>query len=121
MKKILSASENELAMEKILELMNKGEVNLSENETNELRILALSAQSYEQNIYTIPQAQTLEGMIELRMYEMKLKQKDLAKKLNVSDAKLSLILAGKQKPDVAFIKEVHRQLDVSADFVLEVI
>ncbi len=53
------------------------------------------------------------------MYEMKLKQHELAKKLGVSNAKLSLVLNGKQKPDLLFIKAVHTKLNVDADFILQ--
>jgi len=53
------------------------------------------------------------------MFEMKLKQHDLAQKLNVSDAKLSLIMNGKQKPGVDFLKAIHQQLHIDANFILE--
>ena len=58
-------------------------------------------------------------MIEMRMFEMKLRQSDLAQKLNMSDAKLSLIMNGKQKPGVDFLKAVHTQLNIDANFILE--
>ena len=58
---------------------------------------------------------------EMKMYEMRLKQKELAKKLNVSDAKLSLIMNGKQKPDINFLKAVHLQLNISGDYLLKVV
>ncbi|MCD8538914.1 MAG: helix-turn-helix domain-containing protein [Leadbetterella sp.] len=106
-------------MSEILALMNKGEVNLTDQEVNRLRTLALEAQAYEKSIYAIPAPSTLEGMIELKMYEMKLRQKDLAKTLKVSDTKLSMILSGKQKPDVPFLKALYRDLDIPADFILE--
>jgi len=48
-----------------------------------------------------------------------LKQKDLAKKLKISDAKLSLIMNGKQKPDIDFLKAVYFELKVDAEFILE--
>ena len=57
----------------------------------------------------------------MKMYEMRLKQKELAKKLNVSDAKLSLIMNGKQKPDINFLKAVHLQLNISGDYLLKVV
>lgn len=106
-------------LSEIVTLMNIGEANMTEADIDKLRKLSLEAQAYEKSIYTIPSPSTFEGMIELRMYEMKLKQKDLAKKLNVSDTKLSLILAGKQRPDIPFIKAVHSQLNVPADFILQ--
>ena len=106
-------------MGRIDALMAKGSENVSKEELAEIKEMALAAQQYEQNKYTIAMPQTLAGMIEMRMYEMRLKQKDLAKKLNISDAKLSLIMNGKQKPDVDFLKAVHTQLNVDAWFILQ--
>jgi len=106
-------------MSRIDELMAKGSKNVSKEELAEIKEMALAAQQYEQNKYTIAMPHTLAGMIEMRMYEMRLKQKDLAKKLNISDAKLSLIMNGKQKPDVDFLKAVHTQLNVDAGFILQ--
>lgn len=81
-------------------------------------MLAIEAQKYEKSVYTIPAPKTLEGMIELRMYELKLTQSKLAKMLGVTDAKLSQILNGKRKPDVALLKAVHEKLKVDAAFLL---
>jgi transcriptional regulator with XRE-family HTH domain len=53
------------------------------------------------------------------MYEKKLNQEKLAKKLNISPAKFSLILRGKQKPDVGFLKGIRNELGISADFILD--
>lgn len=58
-------------------------------------------------------------MIELKMYERKIKQAQLAKKLKLSEAKLSLILNGKQKPDVTFLKGIRKELKIDADFILD--
>lgn len=103
---------------KIDSLMSKGSGNASKEELAEIRALALTSQHYEQQKYVITAPSTLSGMIEMRMYEMRLKQKDLARKLNISNAKLSLIMNGKQKPDVEFLKAVHTELHVDADFIL---
>lgn len=54
----------------------------------------------------------------IRMFEMKRRQTDLAKTLKVSDSKLSLILSGKQKPDVPFLKALYLELHIPADFLL---
>ncbi|MCE7068025.1 type II toxin-antitoxin system HigA family antitoxin [Dyadobacter sp. CY326] len=121
MKKIEFRTEKEYdeAMIEIDRLMKKGEARLSEEELETIRKMALAAQAYEKEHYYVEPPRTLEGMIELRMYEMKLKQKDLAATLGVSDTKLSLILNGKQKPDIPFIKAVHTKLNVSADFIMQ--
>ncbi len=99
---IQSKAEYEKIMEEILALMNKGEEELTENECKKLRSMALAAQEYEQKHYPIAMPRTLTGMIELKMYEQKLNQLQLAEKLGLSAIKLSMILNGKQKPDVAF-------------------
>ena len=113
-----SKKEYEASMGRIDELMKKGELNLTALEANEMRKLAVNAQKYEQGIYSIPAPKTLEGMIELRMYELKLTQSRLARMLGVTDAKLSQILNGKRNPDVAFLKALHKKLKVDASFLL---
>ena len=120
-KKILTNANYGNVMSRIDKLMSKGSANVSRTEMAEIRKLALAAQQYEQSKFPIKSPTTLAGIIEMRMYEMKLKQKDLARKLKVSDAKLSLIMNGKQKPDVDFLKAVHKQLNVNGDFLLSVL
>ena len=119
MKDIKNKADYHKVMAKIDGLMAKGSDKVSKEELNEIRMLAQGAQRYEQTQHVIEAPTTLVGMIEMRMYEMKLRQRDLAKKLNVSEAKLSLIMNGKQKPDIDFLKAVHSQLNIDAGFILE--
>jgi HTH-type transcriptional regulator/antitoxin HigA len=119
MKLIRSEAEYNKVMHEVYELMNKGEKNLTKKESDRVRELALAVQAYEQKLYPIEAPKTLTGMIELKMYEMKLNQLELAKKLKISQAKLSLILNGKQKPDLDFLKQVHKELKIDAEFILE--
>jgi HTH-type transcriptional regulator/antitoxin HigA len=121
LKKIANASDYKNVMAKIDSLMAKGSGNVTKSELAEIRRLAVSARDYEQNKFVIEVPTTLAGIIEMKMYEMKLKQKDLARKLKVSDTKLSLVMSGKQKPDVNFLKAVNQQLNVNGDFLLKVI
>ena len=120
-KKITSETEYKKVMDKIDALMAKGSKNVSKAELADLRKLASSAQKYEQDKFVIPPPTTLEGIIEMKMFEMKLKQKDLARKLQVSDTKLSLIMNGKQKPDIHFLKALQKHLNISGDFLLKVV
>lgn len=117
--KIKHDADYNAVMAKIDSLMTKGSENISKKELTEIKNLAIAIQAYEQEKYTIDLPTTIAGMIEMKMYEFKLKQKDLAKQLNISTAKLSLIMNGKQKPDVAFLKSVHTQLKIDASFLLE--
>ena len=120
-KKIAGEADYKKVMATVDTLMRKGSKNVSKAELAEIRRLALIAQEYEQNKFVIEPPTTLAGIIEMKMYEMKLKQKDLARKLHISDTKLSLIMNGKQKPDIPFLKAVHQKLKVSGDFLLSVI
>jgi len=117
--KIESEKGYNATMKKIDVLMKKGEYNLTNKEAEELRTLALTAQAYEKSIYTIPAPKTLEGLIELKMYERKLKQKELARLLGVGEPKLSQIMSRKRKPDVAFLKAAHARLGIDGNVLLE--
>ncbi|QEC52474.1 HTH-type transcriptional regulator/antitoxin HigA [Anseongella ginsenosidimutans] len=119
MKKITSESDYEKIMAKIDGLMALGSDHVSKDQLTEIRKLALAAQEYEQHKYTLEAPTTLTGMIEMRMFEMRLKQKELAKRLKISESKLSLIMKGKQKPDLKFLKSVHSELNIDAKFILE--
>ncbi len=120
-KKILNDKDYKEVMNQIDTLMSKGSDKVMKSELSEIRKLSLAAQHYEQNKYEIEEPTTLAGIIEMKMYEMRLRQKDVARKLNVSDAKLSLIMKGKQKPDIQFLKAVHKELHVNADLLLNAV
>ena len=107
------------AMDKIDALMKKGEAGLTEIESEALRLLAVATQTYEKTIYSIPAPKTLEGLIELKMYERKLKQKELARLLGIGEPKLSQIMSKKRKPDVAFLKAAHEHLGIDGNVLLE--
>jgi HTH-type transcriptional regulator/antitoxin HigA len=117
--KIGSEKEYNATMKKIDALMKKGEKNLTDKEAKEIRTLALAAQAYEKSIYTIPAPKTFEGLIELKMYERRLKQKELAKLLGIGEPKLSQIMSRKRKPDLAFLKAAHEHLGIDGNILLE--
>jgi HTH-type transcriptional regulator/antitoxin HigA len=117
--KIENEKDYNATMKKIDALMKNGENNLTNKEAEELRTLALAAQAYEKSIYTIPAPKTLEGLIELKMYERKLKQKELATLLGVGEPKLSQIMNRKRRPDVAFLKAAHTLLGIDGNILLE--
>jgi len=117
--KIESKQEYNAAMKKIDALMKIGEKKLTDQQANELRTLALAANAYERSIYEIPAPQTLEGLIELKMYERRLKQKELAKLLGIGESKLSEIMNKKRPVDVAFLKAAHNQLGIDGNLLLQ--
>ena len=117
--KIENEKEYNATMKKIDALMKKGEKSLTDKEANEIRTLALAAQTYEKSIYKIPAPKTFEGLIELKMYERRLKQKELAKLLGIGEPKLSQIMSRKRKPDLAFLKAAHEHLGIDGNILLE--
>jgi HTH-type transcriptional regulator / antitoxin HigA len=78
-----------------------------------------NSQNGPKSIYTIPAPQTLEGLIELKMYERRLKQKELAKLLGIGEPKLFQLMSRKRKPDVAFLKAAYDHLGIDGNPLLE--
>ncbi len=99
---------------------NGGFQSLAPQETDELQRLSLLAETWEDSIPLMPirQPQTLTEMIEWKMYQMKLKQKDLAALMGVSPTRLSEVLKGKRKINLDLAKRLHTQLNIEAEFIL---
>lgn len=107
------------AMKEILALMNKGEGNLSENETHKLRQMAIAAEEYEDLHYPLPMPKSIPEMVELKRFQLKLTQGALAEMLGLGKPKLSQILNGKREPDVPFLKAVYQKLGIDPGFLLD--
>jgi HTH-type transcriptional regulator / antitoxin HigA len=116
---MISLKEHSKTTGQIEILLKKGFKNLSYEELVRLEELGNEVADFEKEHYTIPAPETLSEMIELRMYELKLNQKSLAERMGISPAKLSLILNGKQEPDLFFLKQCKKVLNIPAEFILE--
>lgn len=94
---------------------------LSLPEKEDLRQLSLLAESWEDGIPMMPirQPKNLIEMLELKMYERKLKQKDLADLLGVSATRLSEVMQGKRKVNMDLAKRLYTVLKIDAGFILE--
>ena len=62
---------------------------------------------------------TLQEMIELRMFEMGLKRKDLAALLNTSASRISDYLNGKREITLKVAKALHQKLNIDCDIILQ--
>ena len=62
---------------------------------------------------------TLIEMIELRMFEMGLKRKDLAALLNTSASRISDYLNGKREITLNVAKALHQKLNIDSDIILQ--
>jgi HTH-type transcriptional regulator/antitoxin HigA len=97
-----------------------GFASLSDNDDRELLRLSHLMRAWEQVHYPMPtQPQTLAGMIELKMFERKLKQKDLAQLLEVEAPRVSELLRGKRRVSIDLARQLYKKLGIPADFILE--
>lgn len=125
MKKEMTKKEFELAELKMNELLTiatkkGGFENLSKKESAELHKYTQLVKTFEKMHITIPLPQTLQGLIELKMYENKLKQKELAKMLHTTDTKLSEIMHKKRKPSISFLKALHSVFGIDGNLLLKI-
>ena len=124
--KINSEEEYHQVMEKVEEYLQRathggGFQSLNSKEQDKLRHLSLLAEAWEDGTPLMPirQPKTLVEMLELKMYERKLKQKDLAELLGVSATRLSEVMQGKRKVNMDLAKRLHSILKIDAGFILE--
>jgi HTH-type transcriptional regulator / antitoxin HigA len=124
--KIKSEEEYLVLMQRIEGLLqsatqNGGFAAMPEQQRATLQALSLAAEAWEDDrqLMPIPHPKTLAEMIVFKMYERKLKQKDLAQMLDISPARLSEILNGKRKVNLLLAKRLHEQLDIDAAFILK--
>ncbi len=125
MKTTITKKEFEVVEAKMFALLNiatqKGGFNhLTSKERASLNQYTKMVKAYEDVNFTIPMPQTVQGLIELKMYEKKLKQKELAKLLNTTDTKLSEIMHNKRKPSLSFIKAMNEVLGIDGNLLLKI-
>lgn len=89
------------------------------NKQAQAKVLAEAIQSYEKEYVSFPLPTTLIGMIELKMYEMKLKQRDLAAILGIESSRVSEYLNGKRKINLEIAKKIHEKLGIDGNFILK--
>ena len=116
--RIVTEEENERYLKMIEDLMNKGSDQLTEDENEQLILMSQAVQAFEQAFYSIPKINTLEAMLELKMYELKLNRSRLSELLGIGNSKLSEIMNGRRPPDVKFLKAAHTKLGIDAGFLL---
>ncbi len=117
--------EYKIATEKIEKLLQKatkkgGFEYLTSKENADLNILSIAVNKYEKSHYSIPLPKSIDGILELKMFEKKIKQKEMAKLLGVTETKLSEIMHQKRKPNVSFLSAMHRTLKVDGNLLLEI-
>ena len=96
-----------------------------ENETQHLpRQLELGAaiDAYEIQQGHEPAAPTtLAGWLEVEMYRLRMKQKQFAQLLGISESRLSEVINGRRAPNLDLVKRLHTTLHVPGDKLLELV
>ena len=125
--KINNKKEYNEVMQRIEKLLQKSTKNggfskLPVKDKETLKQLSLIAEAYEDSIPLMPikTPATITEMIRYKMFEMNLKQKQLAKLLEISETRISELLTGKRKVNIELAKKLHSKLHIDANFILEV-
>lgn len=125
--KINNRKEYNEVMQRIEKLLQKSTKNggfdkLPVKDKETLKQLSLIAEAYEDSIPVMPikTPTTITEMIRYKMFEMNLKQKQLAKLLEISETRISELLTGKRKVNIELAKKLHSKLHIDANFILEV-
>lgn len=120
MKEVRTNQQYEEALMKIEELLVKVGDNHSYDNPEFVMLDRLSelVASYEDKHYKI-QTPSLLDVIKLRMYEMGLKQSDLAEKLGVPKSRISEYLGGKRDITMDIARKLHRKLNIDGDIILQ--
>jgi HTH-type transcriptional regulator / antitoxin HigA len=117
---ISTEKEYNIALEQIEQYLQKGSQGMTLEDKKALRSLSVLVEAYEQKVYPMPmQPQSLVGMIQVKMFEKRLKQKELALLLEISETTLSEIINGKRKINLALAKQLYKKLGIAPEYILE--
>lgn len=93
---------------------------LKKKDADELARLSSLSEEYEDNILKLmPIPVTINALVNQKVSELDITQKQLAEMFNMGTAKISQILNGKREPDVPFLKAVHKKLGIDGNFILD--
>ncbi len=107
------------ALAAIEPLLQKGFSQLTTAEDAELARITGLIEVYESVNYPLPfKPKNMVEMLELKMFEKKLKQKDLAQMLEVTENRISEVMNGKRKINMDLAKRLHLKLNIDAQFIL---
>ena len=116
----ITENEYRKAAERIEELLLLVNDNAPKEDANLQELVALSdlVENYETEHYPIG-TPSLKDVIELRMFENKLKQKDLALLLGTSASRISEYMNGKRDITIEIARALHKKLNIDSDIILQ--
>ena len=116
MTKIENQAQYEWAVKRVEELLPlvKDDTPLNDPNSIELELLSNLVADYSEEHFALGEP-TLVDVLKLRMYEMGLNQKSLAKLVGVSPSRLSDYISGKCEPTLKVAREISRKLNIDAN------
>ena len=120
MKNIISHEQYAKALLAIEELIDKVDGIEDENNPELKRLLEASdiVEAYEELHYEIGMPSLID-VIRLRMEELKIKNKDLAKLLGTTSSRISEYLNGKREISLNVARQLHKKLNIDSDIILQ--
>lgn len=121
MTKIETMAQYDWAVKRVEELLPlvTDETPLDDSNSIELELLSNLVADYSEEHFALGEP-TLVDVLKLRMYEMGLNQKSLAKLIGVSPSRLSDYISGKCEPTLKVAREISQKLNIDANIVLGV-
>ena len=121
MTKIETEKQYKVVCERVEELLKVVSNNTPPDDKNfiELELLSNLVADYSEEHFALGEP-TLIDVLKLRMFEMGLNQKSLAKLIGVSPSRLSDYISGKCEPTLKVAREISRKLNIDANIVLGV-
>jgi HTH-type transcriptional regulator / antitoxin HigA len=91
------------------------------HDADELKRLSIMAEAYEDDIPLMPirKPRSIMEVLRIKIMQMNLKQKEMAHLLDISESKLSDLMAGKRRIDIDMAKKLHQILKIEAEFILQ--
>lgn len=125
MRNVISKNDFRVAEDEMNKILNtattKGGFDfLTAVETEKLEKHTQIVKEYEDANFIIETPKTIQELIAFKMFEKKLKQKEVAKLLHTTDTKLSEIMHNKRKPNINFLKSLHQTLGIDGNLLLEI-
>ncbi len=114
-KLIKTAKAHKTALSRVYELMQQ-EPRAGSPEADELELLALLVEDYEDKHFPVPPPEPLEA-IKFRLEQMGMSERDLDKLLG-SRQRRSEIFRGTRKLSLGMIRILHKELDIPAETLI---
>ena len=85
----------------------------------QLEALADAVAAYEEAAgHRLPPPQTLRGILKVEMFKRRIRQRQLAEILNVTEPRLSELMKGRRELNLDFARRLHTILHIPAEVVL---